>query len=757
MKRQTSKWDGHKMYTLLQRFSTNMFLALSLFLFLVIGLGSCGGGGGGGGGSAVTPPVTTALPGAGVYGSPQSVTLAADKPATIYYSTNGNMPSIGGTNTISGPSPVTNIQISSDSTLLQFFAVDSLGNRESVKSEVYVVSTGGATGPGDAQNYFPLNQGNTWNYQVTFTETGSPTSTYPDSTQITGTTVINGVTAVVSRESNLDNSGITVEEYLLKNSNGIAYLGNNDQTDKLTPQIIPYQIALFPLQTGASFVQANKARLDYGEDLDLDGKNETADLNSIVTVKGFETETVPVGSFPNSARVETDASLSVTLSSDNTKIAASTVQTQWFSLGIGPVKSVTATTASNFNSTETEELIGYYVNGQGKGILPQFTLASGVANANSDTETPGKSAISFDGTNYLFVSCRNVGSPSGLYGVIISGAGAGKILNTFQILSQSCQFPRPAVAFDGTNYLVVFQQNGQIFGTRVSSSGNVLDGPSGFGISSGTPNVITNFSPAIAFDGTNYLVVWQKYNGGYDIYGSEVTTSGQVLGEFPISQAPGEQVEPSIAFDGNNYMVVWRDARNGVAPNYFTDIYGERITKGGIVLDPAGIPISTAPANQGEPQIIYDGTNYFVVWIDQRNSLSSMHSDIYGTRSKTDGTLLDGSPDTGAIAINNATNDHSYVSVTFDGANYFVVWAVANFSSNPPAGIFAARVSTNGGLIDGPSTGAGISISGLPPSFSRYVYPVILFNGKNSLLAWVNNIELSGATKDIDGIVIYPY
>ncbi|MDD1750738.1 MAG: hypothetical protein LUO89_12800, partial [Methanothrix sp.] len=476
------------------------------------------------------------------------------------------------------------------------------------------------------------------------------------------------------------------------------------------------------------------------------------DLNSIVTVKGFETETVPVGSFPNSARVETDASLSVTLSSDNTKITASTVQTQWFSPGIGPVKSVTATTASNFNSTEIEELIGYYVNGQGKGILSQFTLASGVANANSDTETPGKSAISFDGTNYLFVSCRNVGSPSGLYGVIISGAGAGKILNTFQILSQSCNFPRPAVAFDGTNYLVVFQQNGQIFGTRVSPSGNVLDGPSGFTISSGAPGVITNFAPVIAFDGTNYLVAWQKYNGGYDIYGSKVTTSGQVLGEFPISQAPGEQVEPSIAFDGTNYMVVWRDARNG-----FTDIYGTRVTQGGIVLDPTGIPISTAPGNQGEPQLVYDGANYFVVWVDQRNSLSYSDNDIYGARIKPDGTLLDGPSDTGGIAINKSTYNSGYVSVVFDGANYFVVWADTNYSIYPPAGIFAARVSTTGGLIDGPSTGDGISISGLPPTFSRYVYPAILFNGQNSLLTWLNNSELSGATKDIDGIVIYPY
>ena len=86
-------------------------------------------------------------------------------------------------------------------------------------------------------------------------------------------------------------------------------------------------------------------------------------------------------------------------------------------------------------------------------------------------------------------------------------------------------------------------------------------------------------------------------------------------------------------------------------------------------------------------------------------------------RMNPDGTLLYGPSDTGGIAINASKNGGGSPSVAFDGTNYFVVWTVASFSNNPPAGIFAARVSTDGGLIDGPSTGTGISISGLPPSF----------------------------------------
>jgi hypothetical protein len=145
------------------------------------------------------------------------------------------------------------------------------------------------------------------------------------------------------------------------------------------------------------------------------------------------------------------------------------------------------------------------------------------------------------------------------------------------------------------------------------------------------------------------------------------------------------------------------------------------------------------------------------VWIDQRNTQNYLDNDIYGARLKTDGTLLDGPSSSGGIAINIAPNNTAYASVSFDGTSYFVAWSIPNFSNDLNAGIYGARVSANGNLIDGPATGNGISISGLPPAYSRYVYPYILFNGQNSLLVWANNIELSGTTKDIDGILIYPY
>ncbi|MBM2819198.1 MAG: glucose dehydrogenase [Nitrosarchaeum sp.] len=85
-------------------------------------------------GSSATPPITTALPPGGTYSTAQSVTLSANKPATIFYTTNGSPPTdLSTTYTIP-------IQIST-TTILKFFAKDIDGNVESIKTLTYTISS----------------------------------------------------------------------------------------------------------------------------------------------------------------------------------------------------------------------------------------------------------------------------------------------------------------------------------------------------------------------------------------------------------------------------------------------------------------------------------------------------------------------------------------------------------------------------------------------------------------------------------------
>ena len=127
----------------------------------------------------------------------------------------------------------------------------------------------------------------------------------------------------------------------------------------------------------------------------------------------------------------------------------------------------------------------------------------------------------------------------------------------------------PELAFDGTNYLVVWEDpragtDGGLYGARVSPAGDVLD-PNGFPISSAPRD---QAAPQVAFDGTNYLVVWHDGRAGpfrYDIYGARVSTAGTVLDPngIRISSPESRELTPALAFDGTNYLVAWSDERGG--------------------------------------------------------------------------------------------------------------------------------------------------------------------------------------------------
>jgi hypothetical protein len=80
----------------------------------------------------IKPPVTTIFPPGGTYAAPVSVTLTANQPATIYYTTNGLEPTTAST-VYSGALTV------SVSTTLKYFAKVTGGASESVKTVVYII------------------------------------------------------------------------------------------------------------------------------------------------------------------------------------------------------------------------------------------------------------------------------------------------------------------------------------------------------------------------------------------------------------------------------------------------------------------------------------------------------------------------------------------------------------------------------------------------------------------------------------------
>jgi hypothetical protein len=154
-----------------------------------------------------------------------------------------------------------------------------------------------------------------------------------------------------------------------------------------------------------------------------------------------------------------------------------------------------------------------------------------------------------------------------------------------------------------------------------------------------------------------------------------------------ITAAPGYQYSPAVAFDGGNYLVVWQDTRSGSD----WDVYGTRVSPQGELLDPAGIALSREGNHQRFPAAVFDGENFLVVWEDNRYGIDH---DIFGTRATPEAAVLDPS----SISISAAAGDQLLPAVGFDGASFLVMWQ--DYRNDIDYDIFGARVSPAGAVSD---------------------------------------------------------
>jgi hypothetical protein len=358
----------------------------------------------------------------------------------------------------------------------------------------------------------------------------------------------------------------------------------------------------------------------------------------------------------------------------------------------------------------------------------------------------GESAIASDGTNFLIVSCRTAaGASPGAFGVFVSETG--RVGTNFPISSDAVCPQRPALAFDGTNYLVVVTLGDQLVGFGVTPAGVVSAGKPITSSNDGTSNSL----PSIAFDGTNYLVAWRNLSGSVpsSIRAALVNKSGDLVGtEFMIPN-PGNPLVPMVAFGGANYLVVWSGGSSAIE-----DVFGARVSTAGVVLDSPAIPIATSSnSSQLVGGVASDGTNYLVVWDDTTSgSVPPTNGSIRGRRVvAADGSLLDGTADTAGIAISTSSTvaNHSS-SVAFAGSTFVVTWGIGrNNSMFSPAGIFAARVSKAGERIDGAPGDLGVTV-GFSTFSSVSLHPIIATKGQSqsALISWLS-VPDSGSLNDI--------
>lgn len=336
---------------------------------------------------------------------------------------------------------------------------------------------------------------------------------------------------------------------------------------------------------------------------------------------------------------------------------------------------------------------------------------------------------------------------------------------------------QPAVAFDGSQYLVVWEDNRlweltgiDIYGARVDPSGVIIE-PCGLLIcaANGSQRV-----PAVAGNSGRFLVVWEdernatEFSGVVpDIYGAFVGPGGVstdfdvsgriqfIPGEGEVLQpAPGPQRAPAVAAHGTEFLVVWENSDSGpFIPSAGVDVYGVRVTRTPSVLRP-GVRISAGAGDELAPAVAANGTGYLVVWEDTRGPASSGH-DIYGALVDPTGAVSPEQVLSTEIVLNlrdprPAVQDQSLPAVASNGTEYFVAWRDARDSRAPLVfeSIYGTRVGTAGTAIDRGNIRLSSSI------FSDH--PAVAANACSYVVLWDEAPGGAGANRVIRGTQVDP-
>ncbi|AKI99021.1 hypothetical protein ATI61_106401 [Archangium gephyra] len=271
-------------------------------------------------------------------------------------------------------------------------------------------------------------------------------------------------------------------------------------------------------------------------------------------------------------------------------------------------------------------------------------------------------AMATDGRQFLTV-WRDVLRPSELFGARVSTDG--KLLDPDSIrlnLDPTVEVGDPAVAYDGKQFLVVWQGTLTLYLVRVNRDGTVV--PPVLPIA----DIFASPSPAptIACGWRKCLVAWPDSGDPRGIRGVIVESDDMGLGtrELVISSpAPAlSSFGISATWGHDRFLVVWSDERTG-SPK----LVAARVRSDGTVLDPSGIRVSDSTGVQSFPDVVATKHGFFVAWSDTRLGTR----DIFGTLVKPNGSV----PDSDGFLIETSPDDELDAAVTYDGSRVLATWS----------------------------------------------------------------------------------
>jgi hypothetical protein len=354
--------------------------------------------------------------------------------------------------------------------------------------------------------------------------------------------------------------------------------------------------------------------------------------------------------------------------------------------------------------------------------------------------------LAFDGTNYLVegltgmntngvtnVNVQLVSASGTLIGSPISVGGGANL----QLLCGLC--------FGNTNYLVGWSDSTissgvDIFGQLISRTGVKVGSPFNLLAAQGSHGFQNG--KAIASDGTNYLIVWQDDNDN-SLWGQLVTPAGTLSGTNFFLGQPQSEVEAALTFGRSNYLFVAQGDFGAVGNS--NQVFGEFVSSSGVVGTPFQIS-QTASTDNSFLTAAFDRTNYLVVWSwnpGPETGMNVTNWQFYARLVSPAGTL----PGSELALITGGNQVVPWLA--FDGANYLLAYGFDSNTTNSDRYLRCQFLDRSANLVGPLFTPFATQGTNVP----LFAFHSLLFDGSRFVMAASLGILGINATNgDLSGI-----
>jgi hypothetical protein len=603
-----------------------------------------------------------------------------------------------------------------------------------------------------------------WVFDYTTDDPNAPAASGTAVLTVTGTKSIQGANATVFSRQDSTNPAGNYDEYFAVGKGGVTALGNTDSSDTISPLIIPYVQLLFPVGIGPVSTVTGQ-NLPYGTN--ASNGPVTLNLTQVIANTARETVDVPAGTFVNAVKQTTTVNATVYEGGQSAPITGN--EATWYAAGVGQIKDQTSASGAGTTLTTSSELRRYLINGLWHGIGASLDIDSTLVTTGCEGSSRPDPAVSSDGTNFLIVAfaCSTASGAALSNWVAFLVSPDGTVLNTVDLTTPAANagtqvYLHAVSAFDGTNYLIVYEDTSSspsaipLQSVVLSANGSVTAGP----VMVATVHVAQQLPAAreaLGFDGNRFLLIYAE--GGAPplvpgMSGLFITPgTGQAAGSaFTVSTGEAGTSSPAIAFDGTNYFVTW--TRDDTSP---LGLHAMRVTPAGALMDATPIVLAdfsmavlAEPCCDLEPTLSFDGTNYLVAYRDPRGEPGDTalnYATVSAARVSTAGVLLDGTPTApGIVLAKSKSVPRGRVRSVFLGGAHWVIWETnssqqLNATRVTPAGV-AASTWTDGFAI--------VPATGLPQ------LPALAGSSAGALLVWLQKQSNQSPQSQLTGLRIYP-